>query len=292
MKVLDLFSGIGGFSLGLERAGMETVAFVEIDPACQKVLKKHWPDVPVFADIKITTKAKLDEYGITTIDIICGGFPCTDISACWAGPGLSGSRSGLWFEYARLIGEIQPKYVIIENVANLVKRGLDTVIENLAELGYSAAWGVLAASICGAPHERERLYIVAWRDWTPILFADDCGPCDGCGEPFRADCSEHYAEGACPGPHSDDDGWRLSEETFGFVAYPDVQRCKKQWGACAVSEKQFSTELYRWWAAEPAVGRVVNGLPGRVDRIKQLGNTVIPFIPELIGLSIMQREAA
>ena len=110
MRVLDLFSGIGGFSLGLERAGMETVQFVEIDPFCQKVLAKHWPGVPIHGDI--TTFR--GEPG--SADVICGGFPCQDISSAGKGAGLAGARSVLWFEYARIIGEVRPRYVVVENV--------------------------------------------------------------------------------------------------------------------------------------------------------------------------------
>ena len=120
MNILDLFSGIGGFSLGLERAGMHTVAFCEIDPHARAVLHKHWPNVPVFTDVSTLSKGDINEQ----IDIIAGGFPCQDISTAGRGAGLSGSRSGLWFEYRRLINEIRPRYAIIENVSALRRRGL------------------------------------------------------------------------------------------------------------------------------------------------------------------------
>ena len=119
MKVLDLFSGIGGFSLGLERAGMTTVAFCEIDKKAQQVLRKHWPNVPIFEDVCTLTKELLDERGIT-IDVICGGFPCQDISLAGKGAGIEGERSGLWTEYARIISELRPKFVIVENVSALL----------------------------------------------------------------------------------------------------------------------------------------------------------------------------
>src|ERR1700753_2144421 len=111
MRVLDLFSGIGGFSLGLERAGHQTVAFCEIDPFCRKVLKKHWPDVPIHEDI---TMLDGKQYA-GRVDIICGGFPCQDLSAAGKRTGIEGKRSGLWSHYARIISEIRPKYVIVEN---------------------------------------------------------------------------------------------------------------------------------------------------------------------------------
>ena len=135
LRVLDLFSGIGGFSLGLERAGMQTVAFCEIDKVAQQVLRKHWPNVPIFDDVKTL---KGDQLG--TIDVICGGFPCQDLSFAGKGAGLTGARSGLWWEFHRLIKEIQPSWVIIENVAALRSRGLDKVLGSLAEIGYDAEW--------------------------------------------------------------------------------------------------------------------------------------------------------
>ena len=116
MRVLDLFSGIGGFSLGLERAGFETVAFCEIDPFCRRVLRKHWPKVRLYSDVRGIDAAQLNKDGIAP-EVICGGFPCQDISVAGKNAGIRGSRSGLWFHYARIIGEVRPKYVFIENVA-------------------------------------------------------------------------------------------------------------------------------------------------------------------------------
>lgn len=158
MKILDLFSGIGGFSLGLERAGMQTVAFCEIDPACRHVLKKHWPTVPIFDDVKTLNAKDIHD----TIDVICGGFPCQDISLAGKGAGLAGERSGLWYEYHRLIKEIKPRYVIIENVAALRSRGLGAVLCGLTEIGYDAEWHCIPACAVGAPHRRDRVWIVAY----------------------------------------------------------------------------------------------------------------------------------
>src|ERR1035437_5089521 len=131
LNVLDLFSGIGGFSLGLERAGMRTVAFCEIEPYCRAVLRKHWPDVPIFEDVR--TLAAADVPGV---DLICGGFPCQDISLAGKGAGITGERSGLWGEYARLVGELRPRYVIVENVAALLGRGMARVLGDLSQIGY------------------------------------------------------------------------------------------------------------------------------------------------------------
>jgi len=165
LPLLDLFSGIGGYSLGLERSGLcKTVAFCEIDPFCRKVLKKHWPEIPQYDDIRELTAARLAADGIERPRAICGGFPCQDISVAGRGAGLAGERSGLWREYARLIGELRPDLVLVENVSALLGRGLGTVLGDLAALGYDAEWAIISAADVGAPHERERLWIVAYAD--------------------------------------------------------------------------------------------------------------------------------
>jgi DNA (cytosine-5)-methyltransferase 1 len=168
-QVLDLFSGIGGFSLGLERTGgFKTVAFCEIEPFPRRVLKKHWPEVPIYEDVRTLTAAQLAADGIG-VDVICGGFPCQDISTAGKGAGIDGERSGLWREYARLIGELRPRYVLVENVAALLGRGLDRVLGDLAALGFDAEWFPLSAAQLGAPHHRERLWLVAYPAEEPGL---------------------------------------------------------------------------------------------------------------------------
>ena len=157
MTVLDLFSGIGGFSLGLERTGgFRTVAFCEIEEFPRRVLAKHWPGVPIHRDVR-----ELRAEHVGAVDVICGGFPCQDISLAGNGDGLAGERSGLWREYARLVGELRPGYVIVENVAALLGRGLGVVLGDLAALGYDAEWHCIPASAVGAPHGRDRVWIVA-----------------------------------------------------------------------------------------------------------------------------------
>jgi DNA (cytosine-5)-methyltransferase 1 len=154
---VSLFAGIGGLDLGLERAGMKCLAQVEIDKDCQHTLTTHWPEVPKFGDIKEVTAVDLP-----AVDFLVGGFPCQDISIGGEGKGLDGARSGLWFEYYRLICEMRPLGVIIENVANLTKRGLDTVLLNLACAGYDAEWQTISGRAFGAPHLRERVLLVAY----------------------------------------------------------------------------------------------------------------------------------
>lgn len=165
MNVLDLFSGIGGFSLGLERAGMKTVAFCEIEPYAQRVLRKHWPDVPIYEDVREVTNERLRTDGIPRIDIVTGGFPCQDLSSAGKQAGITGERSGLWGELCRIIGEIRPKYAIVENVTNLLagERGawFGRLLGDLAEIGYDAEWHCIPASAVGANHHRDRVWIVA-----------------------------------------------------------------------------------------------------------------------------------
>jgi len=162
LNLLDLFSGIGGFSLGLERSGgFKTVAFCEIEEYPRKVLARHWPEVPCYHDVKELTAERLAADGIR-IDAICGGFPCQDISTAGKGAGLDGERSGLWYEFARLIGELRPRVVFVENVAALLNNGMGRVCASLSELGYDAEWRCIRASDIGAPHIRDRVWIVAY----------------------------------------------------------------------------------------------------------------------------------
>jgi DNA (cytosine-5)-methyltransferase 1 len=162
MQVLDLFSGIGGFSLGLEKVGFETVAFCEIEPYCQAVLRRHWPDTPIYDDVRQINADRLAADGHDRIDVITAGFPCQDISFAGHGAGLDGERSGLWFEVARIVGDIRPQWVMLENVAALLGRGMGRVIGDLASIGYDAQWEVISASAVGAPHRRQRVWIVAY----------------------------------------------------------------------------------------------------------------------------------
>jgi len=159
MKVLDLFSGIGGFSLGLERAGMTTVAFCEIEEFPRKVLAKHWPDVPIYPDVRELTKEQLDNDGIT-VDVICGGYPCQPFSTAGKRRGAEDDRH-LWPEYLRLIREIKPRYVIGENVAGHISMGLDTVLSDLEGEGYTWQAFVIPACAVNAPHRRDRVWIIA-----------------------------------------------------------------------------------------------------------------------------------
>ena len=285
MNVLDLFSGIGGFSLGLERAGMRTVAFCEIDSYCRKVLAKHWPNVPCYDDVRTLTADRLHADGIR-VDAICGGFPCQDISVAGKGAGLEGERSGLWSQYARIIGELRPIVVVVENVTALLGRGLDRVLGDLAALGYDAEWHCIPASAIGAPHRRDRIWIVAYANRRRRR-SDVAGghyahrnhavgaQADGLpgalrqtgGEPHLADADSGDAQRLAP-QGDDTEDWRK----------PLIGPARLRDGA----------GHHRQWSPEPDVGRVAHGIPNRVDRLKGLGNAVVPQIPEIIGRAIMR----
>lgn len=260
MNVLDLFSGIGGFSLGFEIAGMKTIAFCEIDKKAQLVLKKHWPDVPIFEDVSTLKKEDIHEQ----VDVICGGFPCQDISLAGRGAGLEGTRSGLWYEFHRLIKEIKPLYAIIENVSVLRSRGLDKVLGSLAEIGYDAEWHCIPASAVGAPHQRDRIWIVAYPNGVSGL---NVSRKQLDGEKQRESCF-----GSTP----------LSYASDRWLEW------RKQWEEGG--EGNGNTGFKRKWPVEPNVGRVAHGISNRVDRLKQLGNAVVPQIPELIGNMVMKHH--
>lgn len=155
----SLFAGIGGFDLGFERAGMVCKWQVEIDGYCQRVLAKHWPNVRRWDDVRTWPQPDTEP-----VDVICGGFPCQDISHAGLGAGLDGERSGLFFETVRVVGQCKPRFVVLENVAALLTRGLDRVLRTLAAIGYDAEWYSIKASDVGLPHRRERVFIIAHRD--------------------------------------------------------------------------------------------------------------------------------
>ena len=243
MKVLDLFSGIGGFSLGLERAGMETVAFCEFDKHAQKVLKKHWPDVPIFEDVRALDGSQFRG----AVDVVCGGFPCQDLSAAGKRAGFDGDRSILYREMLRIISECRPRFAIFENVTGLLSgdsgRWFAQFLYDLAEVGYDAEWHCISASELGAHHHRDRVWI---------------------------------------------------------IAYPKMQRCERE----STIENALHIEIFKSLRngkrnsrlpnnTEPRVRRDFNGVPQRMDRprLKQLGNAVVPQIPEIIGRAIMEAAA-
>lgn len=273
MKVLDLYSGLGAFSLGLERAGMKTIAFCEIESFARKIIKKNWPGVPVFENVETISYERLASAGLIP-DVICGGFPCQDISYAGKGAGIEGERSGLWKEYARIIREFMPSYALMENVSALLRRGLDTVLSDLAQIGYDAEWHCIPASHLGAQHIRDRIWIIAYP--SRVRFQGK---------------HKRYCKIAVQGPASTRRkiGRAYAERTF---TYADIwgQELSRTLGRIR-REQPVSGNGYWKTTSEPFVCRGNHGIANRMDRLRALGNAVVPHIPEAFGRAILEKEA-
>jgi DNA (cytosine-5)-methyltransferase 1 len=297
----SLFSGIGGIDLGLERAGWRCAWQVEIDGYARRVLAKHWPDVPRFRDVREVGTAEL-----ARVDLIAGGFPCQDVSVAGSRAGLAGQRSGLWREYRRIVAELAPSLVLIENVPGLVTNGLRDVLWDLAALGYACEWDIVPAAALGAPHLRERLFVVAYADGERLRVEPE--------RDQRGEAERGIAESLDDGPHgtmADADRGRLEgggpahddhrrdapgDDAYGRgapLAHPHgrllaVGSC---FGRTAREElaaaRRSCSEGAGVWAAEPGVGRVADGVPRRVDRLRTLGNAVVPQVAEWLGRRLL-----
>lgn len=232
MNVLDLFSGIGGFSLGLERAGMRIVAFCEIEHHLQLILRRRWPNVPIYGDVRNLSAQHLtaDRIGI---NVIAGGFPCQDISIAGGNAGIYGERSGLWSEYARLIDELRPSYAIVENVAMLLSRGLGKVLGDLAALRYDAEWHCVPSAYVGARHIRDRVWIIAYphgnRQQGPAYFGDCLAQSLGAyhrsapiGDNGQIDWEGWASEPAFLGKDDDVPGWAYRVDALGNAVVPKI----------------------------------------------------------------------
>jgi DNA (cytosine-5)-methyltransferase 1 len=238
--------------------------------------RKALAQVPMLRRRANLTADRISADGIT-VDVICGGFPCQDISTAGGGAGIEGERSGLWSEYARIIGELRPKFVIVENVSALLGRGLDRVLGDLAEIGYDAEWHCIPASALGAPHRRDRIWIVAH---PAGLFGNG-----------RDHNGQRNSKGAAaiPEPRDRSDYEDLADANSlnvqgVFAGLIDEEiRSGSVWGQAGPRSDGLG-----WWSSEPDVGRVAYGIPARVDRLKSLGNAVVPQIPEIIGRAIMR----
>lgn len=243
MKFGSLFAGIGGMDLGFERAGMECTWQVEIDDYATKVLEKHWPHVHRERDVKNVGRHNLEK-----VDVIAAGFPCQDISYAGQGAGIDGERSGLFFEAIRVVCELRPRVVVLENVAALLTRGLDRVLGTLAEVGYDSEWHCIPARYVGAPHIRDRVFVLAYAN----------------------------GERGASGLAGQDIG---KEGNTGFVVNESPEGCREK-----------TRGGMGWWATEPSVGRVANGIPKRVDRLKGLGNAVVPQVAYLVANMILEKQ--
>lgn len=263
----SLFSGIGGMDLGLERAGMECRWQVEIDPFCNKVLEKHWPGVKRYGDIRAVDAAKLER-----VDLIAGGFPCQDLSRIGRRAGIDGDRSGLWSDFYRVVCELRPGFVLVENVAGLLDGGIGRVLGDLAQIGFDAEWEVLPAAAFGAPHLRQRVYLVAYaggkRSQGIIqAWAEEVAT--------RRGSREHAAMGAVP-------------VLRGFPLHDPFESCVGMRLPANRGVGDRPIHGSGWWEIGPSVFRVANGLPRRVDRLKAIGNAVVPQVAEWVGRRIME----
>ena len=280
-KVLDLFSGIGGFSLGLERTGgFETIAFCESEEFPQKILRKHWPDVPIHEDIRTLDGSEIDA------DVITGGYPCQPFSNAGKRGGTEDDRH-LWPEMYRLIKAIRPRWVIAENVYGHISVGLDQVLSDLEGINYTWWTFIVPACAVDAPHRRDRLWVISKKD--------DTNP-----NSWRLHREEkHQHRETEPLDREIGDAGqvcevlaRSSDSSNGNsadVAYADGNGRNK--GRQRVTKTGSNGAIRNsWWAVEPAVGRVAHGIPRRVDRLKGLGNAVVPQIPEQIGYAILEAE--
>jgi DNA (cytosine-5)-methyltransferase 1 len=279
MNELALFAGAGGGILGGKLLGWRTVCAVEWEPyaACVLVARQNdkiLPHFPIWDDVQ-TFDGK-PWRGI--VDVISGGFPCQDISAAGKGAGIDGERSGMWKEMARIIGEVRPKYVFVENSPMLTSRGLGTVLGDLASMGFDAKWGVLGAADVGAPHQRDRIWIRACLSNS-----------DGLNDAVRRN-SQNHAEGMvrrgdeprgsiCNSGTGCQEG---SREGSGLADTEDKGDVWRQWVMGFAEQEHDSTGgkangCGEWWKTEPNVGRVADGVAARVDRLKAIGNGQVPL---------------
>ena len=311
LRMIDTFSGIGGFSLAARwLGGIETVQFVERDPYCQQVLAKHWPTVPIHDDICTFSPAP------GSADIVCGGFPCQDISQAGKGAGLAGSRSGLFYELLRVVRLVGPRYVVLENVAAITHRGMDDVLGALAEAGYDAEWACIPAAAVGACHQRDRWWCVAYaqgqrrgaRQGQGASKAGLEGPgagnsaagfaADTQGEQRHdggpADPARSAGAAAKPG---DGDGADAASGS-GLELLREMLECRRWRSAPNADDKGPQRQAvagpqraglwpsaprrlapdWRSYLSEPVLCRGDDGLSGRVDRLKALGNAVVPQV--------------
>jgi DNA (cytosine-5)-methyltransferase 1 len=313
VDVGSLFSGIGGIDLGLERAGMRVAWACESDPYARAVLGLRFPGAAVFPDVR-----DLRADHVRRVDVLCGGFPCQDISVTGKGAGLAGARSGLWREYARIVRELRPSYVLVENVSALRSRGLGTVLGDLAACGYDAEWDCLPAAAFGAPHRRDRIFVVAYAQRDPLRQQPERDQRHRRGE--GAPLGEHAEPiyDGPPGPVADAESLGLAERPhLGCDGRAEQQAALRGGDALADADgrrragerepKPGGQQGAPWgvfdgrsedgglldsasreqWASEPEVGRVADGVPARVDRLRCLGNAAVPQIAEWIGRRIL-----
>ena len=288
MTVGSLFAGIGGLDLGLERAGHTVRWQVEANPYCQRILAKHWPHVPCYPDVTQLTGTEL-----APVDLICGGFPCQPVSVAGPQKGADDDR-WLWPHFARLLGVLRPRYVLLENVPGLLTtnggHAFGAILADLAECGYDAEWDHLPAAGVGAPHLRYRVFLVAYLHGTSgtAPHADR----DGVREQRERHGQQYPEPGAS---ESGDvrqavaDAQELDQRATLADAADQSQSGGSLYAGAGASLSEFARS-HQWWESEPDVGRVAHGVPHRVDRLKALGNAVVPQVAEWLGRRLQERR--
>ena len=277
LKILDTFAGIGGFSYAAHElvGGFETTQFVEIDPFCQKVLKKHFPKVPCHDDIKTFT-AYPRQY-----DVITGGFPCQDISVAGRREGITDqSRSGLFYELIRVIRLVRPKFVVMENVAAILNNGLDIVLGELSKAGYDAEWSIISASSLGAAHRRSRWWCVAYtNDYRP-----SSSTINGVNDKTDSSSQERQNQVSKSSGSSEPSDSRVIRSFEGNVTDSNsegLQReilSKMESGIWSAKHTRRLDPNWRSYVSKPILPRGSYGLSNRVDRTKALGNSIVPAV--------------
>lgn len=288
MRVLSLFSGGGLGDFGLEKAGMEIVGQVEWDKYCQKILKLRWPEVPKWEDVRDVTGEQVREK-CGKIDMVAGGFPCQPFSVAGKKKGKEDERN-MWPAMYRIISEVKPTWVLAENVRGIVKPYLDTVLTDLESLGYTCLPLLIPASAVGAPHRRERLWILGYSELHGQSAAKNTGGLNE-GSDFgdRTKRAEQPSESSGSG-----DGERGFEDVADTASSGQLPGTIES-GANGKEIRRTEPDLMcdkgageSWWSVEPAVGRVAHGVANRVDRLKLLGNGQVVQVVEWIGIEILK----
>lgn len=261
MRELHLFAGVGGGILAGALLGHHCVGAVEIDPYCREVLRARQADgslpaFPIHNDVRTFDRRAWRG----RVDVVCGGFPCTDISLAGKGAGLAGAASSLWFEMLRIVRAVEPRYVFVENVRALVRRGLGTVLGGLADLGFDAEWEVLSAAAVGACHRRERLWVLAAHPDRRRQQGERLE------EPARQQCAQGHQFDGCGDAAAPvaDTGCALLEE----------------WQGTQGERALAATRGGRWWPAVGALRRADDGCADTLDRVarlRALGNAQVPL---------------
>ena len=286
----SLFAGIGGFDLGFERAGMRCLWQVELDDFCQRVLAKHWPNVERFGDVR-----ECGRHNLAAVDVICGGFPCQPFSGAGKQKGEQDNRN-LWPEMRRVIAELRPRWVVAENVPGIRRLYLDTVLSDLESLDYTAGTIDLPAVAFGAPHIRHRFFIVAHTKsgGQPQQQGGDNR------QQRQRDAQKRSSIRAGGGggegdlaPRGDVDR-RITPQVSAAMAHTERTRLAEwqargwQRGIQSVERPSMESRGQGVWTVEPDVGRVADGVPSRVDRLRALGNAIVPEEAEWLGRHIVE----